>query len=188
MIILLNGPPSSGKDTVTKLIRKQLANIMEWKMSYPLRRAFAAALQLPPNMVGLMLETYKDDPIFSGRTVTPRTWQIMFHKFMKDLFGDDYLGRIAVAGMRQLMTKHIIVDIGMMEEVKPLIKEFGLDNIRAIQLSRPDCDYSIDSRSDLDFDKVDITWLPLNNRHDLDMLSIQVARILEKWELIIRDV
>ena len=190
MIILLNGPPRSGKDTVYRLIRKYLTNSQEYKMSSPLKKCFLNMFNTDTKTASMLLEgEYKDTPFMRGSDMSPRQFQIdMSEEFMKPKFGIDVFGRIAVFGIKQLMAKHAIIsDCGFAEEIKPIQEEFGYDNILAIQLSRPNCDYTNDSRGDLDFEALRIPHVKLNNDYDLEMLEVQVKRILKKWELIPTD-
>jgi len=189
VIILLNGPPRSGKDTVAKMMINATASMREYKMSMPLKKTIAVLYGLSSEHHKL-IEEHKDESTTLLFGETYRNIQIAISEsLMKPIHGPDVLGHLAVKHMRQVMSKHIVIsDTGFLEEVKPLIKEYGLDNICAVQLKRPDHSYDGDSRGDLAFDSLGITWTVLDNRHDLDMLEVQVQRLLSKWGLIIRDV
>ena len=118
---------------------------------------------------------------------TPREFQIgLSENFMKPNYGNDVFGVIAVRNIEESPYRHIVVsDSGFAEEVIPLIQAFGRDGIKAIQISRPGCNYDNDSRSDLNFNKLGIQYVSLKNEYDIDLLTVQVERIMTKWNLII---
>lgn len=186
MIILLNGPPRSGKDTIAKFIKKKVSSCLEYKMSQPLKSCFRQMFQLDYEMTNLLLEKYKDDPIYSTGPMTPRQFQIdLSEEFMKPKFGKEIFGTLAVNAMKQLICKHIVIsDSGFEIEIPPLMKHYGRNKLLGLHLQRPDCSYDNDSRSYIDFERMGIEWATLDNKHDLELLEIQVERLLKKWKLI----
>ena len=184
MIIILNGPPRSGKDTVAALIRRKLVGTKDYKMSMPLKACFRAMFNFPNEINQRMLEKDKEKPILQGHALTPRQFQIdLSEEFMKKRFGSDIFGQLAVRNIDKTPSHHITIsDVGFMAELWPIIETFGT-SVRAIQISRPGTNYDNDSRSDLDFDVLGIEWAELINENDMDMLDAQVERQLRKWEL-----
>jgi len=186
MIILLNGPSNSGKDTVCKLIRKILGRNMtvEYKMNRPLRRAFKEMFGMDSQLTDYLLNEGKDKPLFQDNPITPRQWIINTSNYMIETFGEDIFGAIAVHSMAGIAFEHCVIDCGLAPEIKPLQKRYGYDKVHAIQLSRTGCNYDNDSRSNLDFVKLDVPFINLVNDYELELLERQVEKILIKWELI----
>jgi hypothetical protein len=180
VIIFLNGPPHSGKDTVAGIIKKLLPNCGEYKMSKPLKDAFKSIFPFPPEFSAKLLEEYKDEPFYNGIDITPRQFQInLSEELIRPMFGKDVFGNIACMSLRQMPYKHIVIsDSGFEEEIKPIFKMFGPQRTLGIVISRTGCDYDNDSRSDLDFHSLGITWDLLDNKYDLELLEEQVKRIL----------
>ena len=60
MIILMNGPPGSGKDMAATYFKKDLPNAYEVKASQPLKKAFRALFQFGDIQARTMLNEQKD--------------------------------------------------------------------------------------------------------------------------------
>ena len=187
MIILLNGPPRSGKGTIAKIIKSKLGHMCsEYKMSKPLKNAFKELLAIDWELANHLLEEKKDDPLYSTADATPRDIQIaLSEQVLKPLLGHDALGKIAVNALMQFPFKHCVIsDVGFDAEVKPLQERYGYNDVKAIRISRPDTNYDNDSRSYLDYGPMGIGYEELSNEFDLDLLDRQVHKILVKWELL----
>ena len=186
MIIVLNGPPRCGKDTIAGLIKQRLTLCVEFKMSMVMKRYI-------PDIFGLSdvqrraIELYKDEPegIFNG--MSWREVQISFSEdWMKPKFGKDIFGRLAAQRMKGLIANHIVVsDSGFNEELIPVIQAFGANNVIVWRIYRPGCSFKNDSRDYLINDEVEIK--ELNNQYDLDLLAAQVDRLLREVNLIDAD-
>lgn len=186
VIILLNGPPRSGKDTVGDIIRKTLNHCQDYKMSTPLKKAFRDIMGIDFVLAKHLLEESKDKPLYSDSSATPRDVQISLSEdCMKPLFGKHIFGKIAVNNITSIPGKYIVVtDCGFGPEIVPLQEHYGYNMVYAIQIKREGCDYSIDSRSNIDFTHYQVPFEVLNNKYDMDMLEVQVRRILRKWEFL----
>ena len=93
-IILLNGPPSSGKDTAAKFIRQwynndEISNIFNRctldRMSMPIKRAFAGTMNLPITEDGEVQPFESDkEAVIPQFGISYRQWQISFSEdFLK---------------------------------------------------------------------------------------------------------
>ena len=189
-IILLNGPPRSGKDTVADIMRKTLSHCQDYKMSMPLKKAFRELMAIDLVLAKHLLEEKKDEPLYRDFDATPRDVQIaLSENVMKPLFGDEAFGRIAVNAITSIPGKYIVIsDCGFGPEIVPLQKQYGYDKVYGIRISRPDCDYSNDSRSDVDFDAYNVPWESIHNQYEMEMLEAQVRKVLRKWEFLDDDV
>lgn len=174
-IILLNGPPSSGKDTAAKHIRTfvSIYDGDKWKialdrMSLPIKRAFAGTMGLPISDEGTVLpyENHKEDliPEFG---ISYRQWQIDFsEKFLKQYNACIFpellclrLRRLFSTGQANLV---VIPDCGFEVEVHVLYENFPPEDILLIRCRRPGFDFSRDSRSYVRAPKGCAIFDPLN--------------------------
>jgi hypothetical protein len=183
MIILLNGPPGCGKDTIAKIIRKKIGS-KDYKISKPLKDAFSSLFGIQGELLHELLEERKDEPFWGESEYTPRDVQIyLYEEFLKPKFGDNCLGLITVNNIAKIAWKHLTIsDCGKNSEVSPITKAYGCDKVKTILIVRPD--YKWDSRERLDCLRLGIEGEALVNKWDLDLLDVQVNRILAKWGLV----
>ena len=190
MIILLNGPPSSGKDTAAMFMKKYLpGSVREYKISTTLKSGLQTLLGLEQEDWNRMLAYGAKDEPQLPLDITPREALIKLSEdYMKVLFGEDIFGHIAVRRLKRMVSAdHILItDIGFTYEVIPILEEFGSKKIRILKLSRPNCNYKKDSRSYLNTDSLKMTpyVADINNQYDLELFDAQVKSILKEWELI----
>jgi hypothetical protein len=190
MIILINGPPSSGKDTATGIMKKYLTgSVREYKMSSTLKTGLRELLGIEDEQWKRLLEYKKKDMPLLPEGNTPRRALIeLSEMFMKPMFGNDIFGHIAVRRIKRMASAdHILVsDVGFTYEVAPMLEEWGPKKIRILMLTRPDCDFVNNSRSYLNIDqlKMGAYYKSINNQYDLEMFEAQVKKVLREWELI----
>lgn len=163
--ILLNGPPSSGKDLSAIILRNMIDNkfpkttsditpyrVELIKFAGPLKMASHALLGIPQSTEFFEKELGnawkdKESNLFFGKT--PRSEYIALSEdFAKLRHGNDLFGRVAVRRMQisNIQNTFIFSDSGFVEEASPVIAHCGLDNTLVIELERPGCDFSNDSR------------------------------------------
>lgn len=168
-IILLNGPPSSGKDTAARHIRQWYAknysfnaDSPEWsaynkclldRMSLPIKRAFAGTMGLPITEDGEVQpwESQKEEliPEFG---VSYRQWQIDFSEsflkcYRQEIFGELLAARISRRFSRNIANLIVVPDCGFDIEIKVLYKRFYPEDILLIRCHRPGFTFQGDSRS-----------------------------------------
>lgn len=161
-ILLLNGPPRSGKDTLGNMLRERnLASgenrvILE-KFAEPIKRHFAAAWCVSLEWI----EANKDRPFMEGSTTTVRQMLIAYSEnYLKPLLGKNIFGRLLCARigadqsgiLASIYAKTntsddvvVITDSGFSEEAREVIKA-GY-SVYLIRLHRKGCDFAGDSRS-----------------------------------------
>ena len=183
IIILLNGPPQSGKDTITKIIKKKVYGCKEYKMSRPIKAGINAMFAISYDDMK-MLEGDKDSPwdIFNDRSY--REAQISLSEdWLKPNFRDDILGHIACKSIRQIAARVVVCDVGFDIEVQPLRVAFP-KQLKGISVFRPGHTFLQDSRELISFGKLGIPHATVDNKYDLDLLEIQVDRALKKLGVI----
>ena len=185
MIILVNGPPQSGKDTFAGIARRYLINSVEFKMSKPLKDIFRTTFShINGKMLGLLLEEYKDKKMYKEHEATPRDFQIAMYCCLAEMYGDSVLGWLALERLKKEIATHIIVsDAGRDEEVMKIIEAYDYSQVGIVELSRPGCTFEGDCRGYLsDETKRHVKYkAAINNEHDMDMYEAQVRRLLDKW-------
>lgn len=198
VILLLNGPPSSGKDEVAKVVRKLRFNMDRFSM--PLKALIPALLGTTHEV----LEKYKDTPI--PETICPggytyRQLQISASEnWLKPLFGKAIFGQllatriVADVGGRVprpgIPFRYVIPDSGFIEEFAGLHQGLHRHGIRysmlVCRLSRPGYDFSEDSRDYLDamaMEEISETFFlqSLKNEGTLFDLEADVNQRVMSW-------
>jgi hypothetical protein len=157
-IILLNGPPSSGKDTAARALASYLLDAQTeysvLRMSHPTKRAFAGVVNARIDEWGNVenWEDQKDMPseLLGGKSY--RQWQIEFsEKFMKPLYGEDIFGRLFAHSLEQLpedWNGYILVpDCGFEIEAETLASLLPAAHKLIVRCHRPGYDFKNDCRS-----------------------------------------
>ena len=148
MVILLNAPPNSGKDTIADELVRSLGFIKkEFKTS--LYEAYFNYHHVPESMVNILMNYFtsrelKDTPTELFNNKTPRQALIDFsEKVYKPLHGKDVFAKAAIEGLDA--NKHYVFsDCGFTEEVDSLAKSDI--PLLLIQLDREGCTFDNDSR------------------------------------------
>ncbi len=162
-IILLNGPPSSGKDTAAKHIRQLAANwqlpksvsvkVLLDRMSMPIKRVFAGTMGLPITEDGIVepWESKKEE-IIPEFGVSYRQWQIDFSesfmkKYKEHIFGYLLVNRIKRRFEKNIANLIVVPDCGFQTEITTVYCEFPQQDILLIRCHRPSFTFAGDSRS-----------------------------------------
>jgi hypothetical protein len=142
-IIILNGPPSCGKDTAAHIIQDYLGSdtVAHLKYSAPLK-AFAA------NIAGISveeLERNKESEVF--KNFSGRDLQIIVFNELARSLGQDWLGQILAREIQQEESDYIVVsDGGRPEDIAPLFRNLQGKEIMIAQIMRNGCSFSNDIR------------------------------------------
>ena len=156
-IILINGPPRSGKDFAGRAIAAAIPGPTRIvKMAKELKERCHAAHRLI-NVHGEpfahdTFEDNKDKPTAVFEGMTPREAYIAFSEnWIKPTFGAAQLGRWLADDIDEFpCATHIVTDSGFTEEAMVLVQEFGAENITLLRVHRKGYDFSGDSRGYID--------------------------------------
>ena len=161
-IILLNGPPSSGKDTAAKFIRQwynndEISNIFNRctldRMSMPIKRAFAGTMNLPITEDGEVQPFESDkEAVIPQFGISYRQWQISFSEdFLKSfnlaIFGELLATRISRRFDKGIANLVVVPDCGFQIEITTIYEKFNPKDILLVRCHRNGFGFQKDSRS-----------------------------------------
>lgn len=179
-VLLLNGPPRSGKDTAGRLIEQTY-------YPYVTQHKFAAVVKTRCHAAyGLFdefdlpyaadhFEHCKDEPIEPFLDTTPRSAYIDFSEsFMKPRHGKAVFGRLLLENLKQEGGEglFVITDCGFRDEAAVLVRHFGPDEVALVRLHRDGCTFAHDSRGYIDLSDMGVQPRDVNNNGTLrDLLA-----------------
>lgn len=183
-VVFLNGPPNCGKDTAAMFLAKHNIAVVHKKFSTPVKHGVHAMFNVPYSCVEAERKfgkEWKDTPqgVFYGRV--PRDMYIWYsEEVMKPKFGEDIFGQMAAVDVYDCGAQRLVVfsDSGFAAEALPVIKLIGAKNCLLINLHRPGCDFTGDSRSHIE---LPVTTISVNNRFELPMFEMQIIKAVYKW-------
>jgi hypothetical protein len=148
-VIILNGPPSSGKDTLTDAL---VEYYNEEGVPATHARFKTKLYDLVQCVYTLMdaemeyLKIHKEDTSTLLGDISFRQALIkVSEEVIKPNYGQEYFGISAVKSLREGI--NIFSDGGFIEEAKCLAEHVGAENIILVRLFRPDTSFSGDSRT-----------------------------------------
>lgn len=176
-IILFNGPPSSGKDTMASMINGLLEeSSCVVKFAAPLKTTVLHLFCGGDSRKFYDLDTDpvkknegRDDIFFTnldGQVVSCRQAQIdVSEKYLKPIYGQNIFGRILAATIENDKDHDVFLvsDSGFRPEAEELVREFGEQNILLVRLHRDGTSYDGDSRSYIDLDDLEVKSVDIEN-------------------------
>ena len=180
-IVLVNGPPHCGKDTVAYMLEEHfLTKVHLEKFAAPLKITAPVLYNISQHDWETKYDTMENKgtpfDVFFGKT--PREVQIAISEaLMKPLHGNDIFGRLLIRRCESdpiwLFNRDAIVisDSGFREEAEVVIDKYGTDNVQLWRLHRDGCDYSDDSRGYIDLADEGVTQFDIQNNGTLDELK-----------------
>ena len=156
-IILFNGPPRSGKDTVADFAMQHLGKrATKYRFAAPLKDGVHALF----GFGGVDTEFFnksKDQPtevfkgLFGDKEInTPReAYILMSENFLKPVFGEDFFARVAVRNLKNIRKPVVVIsDCGFDVEVSKLVEAFGEKNVALVHLYREGCAFKTEGVKD----------------------------------------
>jgi hypothetical protein len=190
-VIVFNGAPKSGKDT--------FADAIEWDKDLMDSEYFVERYEMKSMLIKLTLIFYQIDhkewsTRYDYRSLKEEPWDKlgglsqrealidMSENKIKPAFGKDFLGKTAAEQFEMDENDiYVFSDGGFMEELEPIIKKVGMENVLVIRLHRDGYTFEGDSRGFIE-DK----WFPFIEMVDVESKEIdetygRIKKIVEKW-------
>lgn len=156
-IVVFNGPPYSGKDTLSGFFRDYVEKLhhvpmKEESLSNPLRSIAYAMVGLSYPSKDVSYDSFKAITFnIGGKPVTGRQLMIdASERFLKQCYGQRVMADLLIERNREFGIFDpgllLIRDGGFQVEVNPLIEWVGRDQVMVVRVERPACDFSQDSR------------------------------------------
>lgn len=181
-VIILNGPPSSGKDDGAK-------HLSETYMNTHHREFKAQLIKLTKTVWGVDDATWEylytrerkeiKTPILGG--MSPR--EALIHTsevVIKPNYGKQYFGKFAAKTLGDGV--NVFSDGGFVDELKPIVDEIGDANVMVVRLHRPGYTFSGDSRNYLPDGTVK-TMIDLQNDGTFDEFLFKLRQVYCEWAM-----
>lgn len=179
-IFLLNGPPYSGKDSLARAVISGDRTFGKMEFAFPIKQANQALFGLSDNHIALY-ESNKDEKEMRRPELLGRSWReiniALPERFVKKEYGSEAFGQFFVNRLRAIRVPKtgmnvIVSDNGFTDEVIPVIKAYGPDNVHIIKIGRKGCSYKGDSRSYVDAKKLGVReYFIRNDKKEMDYLT-----------------
>lgn len=183
-VVILNGPPNSGKDASASFMSQFHYAEIPFVHS-EMKHQLVALTKLIWNVSDedwehMYTRENKELPNELLGGLSPRNALIQTsEEVIKPVYGRDYFG-IAAARSLQNNTITVFSDGGFVEELLPIVNAVGVDNVLVIRIHREGCDFSKDSRDYLP-DGVAGTTVDLYNDGSLEDFEVQVLEKISEW-------
>lgn len=180
-LVLLNGPPKCGKDTISNRLIRVFENSENVKLSSPLKDSLPQFFGLTQEEVNY-LEAHKEEP---SPLLLGKTWRqsqiSLSEDWSKVFFNERVFGEILVNKISKSENQLFFVsDSGFYSEAKPLVEKFGESNILLLRIFRPGCNFSNDSRSYWEHD-FNIKSTNIFNDSSIDRVVEYSTREIKGW-------
>lgn len=178
-LVLVNGPPRSGKDTVGQLIEEFAQGVYVTKMAKILKER-THALYGMPGLPHDYFEANKEEAMKCFMWKSPRQAYIAVSEtFFKPNHGLSVFGDLLLEEIKEQATNDsmvVVTDSGFAAEAWPLLDFYGTKNVLLIRLHRDGTSFEGDSRSYIDLPYVET--LDLYNNGTKEDLALAMAPAL----------
>lgn len=183
-VIILNGPPRSGKDTIGTFAADDWG-FATLAFKEPMYRIAAdtVGMSYEDFMFNYETDGWKDTKVkgWGGKSVRDLMIAIS-ETYIKPFFGEDYFGRKVAEKMEKMspyVAHYIMTDGGFFAEVDALVKA-GID-VYVVHMFRDGCTFEGDSRDYIDHPEV--TTLMLENNGTIEEALEELTRMLSAYGL-----
>lgn len=191
-ILLLNGAPRSGKDTVAKMLKDAASSSVHLeKFALPMKLSVPLIYGVPREKWEKELDTERNKDMacsdFFGKT--PREVQIALSEdFLKPMHGKKIFGELLGRRLKGLQGRSmlecvVISDSGFYDEAKEIINMFGADRVQLWRIHREGYDFKGDSRSHVDLKEDGVACYDIHNNGSLDDLRLLVEPLYQAFIL-----
>ena len=185
-IVLINGSPRAGKDTIASFFKEFLENSVIEKFAYPIKNSVKSAFGITDDYWKELEEFNKDTPLelFFGKT--SRQVQITFSEdflikqFSNDVFVKLLINRIENNYPKEINT-FIISDFGFEREIEFFKKNLDKYDVLVVKIFREGYDYKNDSRSNVFVDDNIFKVLNIFNNTNLQNLKDMIETTVKKY-------
>lgn len=183
-IIILNGPPRSGKDSIAKYLEPY--DFINIKFSRVLKDAAHALYGL--NVEYDHFESGKDSPQEEFYGLTPREVYINLSElYFKPMHGKNIFATLGAKSIQNQIekgkTRFVITDLGFELELDEMLKIFGADSLYFFYVMRPGASFKNDSRTFMPIYTLfhnNIPFSYIHNREGIEELNLKVRKSFEK--------
>lgn len=185
-IILLNGPPRCGKDTIAEALEAYFfkrdsnglffldANIIHEKFSQPLKDGVKAIYSLPAS-----IEATKDESDERLLGATYRSAQISLFHHLSRMHSNTVLGQLFSARVGKRNGVFIVSDAGRFDEIFPAIKEFDANDCVLFRIHRDGTSFANDIRQYVtNTDIIGIKSFDVDNNGSIDAVVLTIIDTL----------
>lgn len=146
-VLLMNGPPRSGKDTICNYVMAKRPNATHLKFAKHLKGETHKYFGVDRPW-DFYEGDIKDQPLSEFNGMTPRQAYIHYSEdIIKPKYGKDYWAKLLVDEIEESQSEFFVVsDLGFPEEWEILVSRFEEMKIGIVRVFRGTCDYSADSR------------------------------------------
>ena len=182
-IVLVNGPPGSGKDTIAEALAELYETAEVEKFAKPIKETvkfiYGISDKLWDEIDGDQEKKNVGSPLFLGHSC--RQVQINISElYMKPTHGKFVFGKLAADRIdRSENQVFCISDSGFPEEAEVMVDRFGAENVVLIRLYRAKCDFSNDSRDYIDLQHRGVPTYDLLNNGTIKEAVDQVVSFIQ---------
>lgn len=178
-ILLLNGAPRCGKDTVSRILKDSSSTtVHQEKFAMPMKRSVPLIYGIPFAVWSEDLDTAenKDYPCDQFFGKTPREVQISLSEaFLKPLHGKEVFGKLLIRRIEFLVDRKttetvVVSDCGFKEEAMQVVEHFGWWDVTLWRIHRNGCTFAKDSRNHVDLKDLGVACYDVFNDKGLNDL------------------
>lgn len=180
-MIMLNGPPRCGKDTIAEALDEYL-NVVRGDEYQVIHEKFSAPLKAGVRAiygVGADIEATKDEADDRLLGATYRGAQISLFHHLSRVHGNTVLGQLFAARTVRRDGVFIVSDTGRFDEVFPAIKNFDADSCVVFRIHRDGTSFANDIRQYVtNTDIIGIKSFDVDNNGSVEAVVLTIIDVL----------
>ena len=182
LIVLISGPPQSGKSTAASILRTKMGAVVCHPMQ-GVDKAISHLFHIDPDIWNAVLKGDKDIPerMFTGysiRQVEIALADWMERNFGESIFPDQIIQRIRSENNPSIL--YVIPSVKNDSDMEVYTQVFGVKNVMLLRLEREGTTWSNDSRVHVQ-PFVGQHHKDIINKYDMEMFEVQITNAVDKW-------